>query len=1033
MVNITRFFLTNFKFSIVLTIFALIFGMTGFFSINSETFPTVNIGSVVITTRYDGATAEDIETKVTKAIEEEIQKVSGLKKVKSVSQAGFSTIVTEVDIDKYDVQEVIADLQRAVDRAILPNDLLSPPLFKEIKSEEFPVVEIAVIGDNTDRKRDSVVDLLKEELQDNKKISSVTLTGFRERQFNIYLDGEALSNNHVSISEVERALRSRNVTIPGGEIKGEDTQKLLRIEGKAESGTELGEIVIRSNFSGQKVLLKDISVIEDGEKDAQTLVRYKGEPAAFLTVAKKGGADLLEMEKQINSLLDQYRAKYDGQLKFVIYNNEALRVTNRLNVLTSNGYQGLILVIIILMIFIKGRVGFMAGLSLPLALAITMGFVYTIGYTLNTITIIGFIIALGMLVDNSVVISENYMRLKNEGVETEEALLQSIRDLWGPITATVFTTVGAFLPMLVTAGVMGQFIKGIPIVVTVALLVSLVEGFILLPARLKLVNPKVNKAKAAAAKGPDWFDRKILPIFESQIAWLVNHKWISAGIFVSGFAFAIFLLATGVKVNLFPDDQTEIYIGRLEAKTGTRIEVTDKIALDVAQKIQEKLGPSALHIVQKAGTSSVDPSDPKGQVGANVALIQVYVDKDTQFNKSTQEVLRSLREVKDERLVRLTFEGLVNGPPVGEPVSVTLRSNNMAELEAVAQLLKEKVAATPGVFDARVDDVIGDDEVIVNVNYPRAARLGISLFEIGSTIRTAVAGQEISDVNLNNREVPYNLRFRDVNRSDLQELEKLKIADPSGNLIPLGNLASFKVQPGTPQIKRYDFRRAKTVLANLDSDVITSPKANAIVAEEFDRIKGEYKDVNLVFGGEQEDTNESFASLLQALILSLIAIFALLVLVFKSFSSPFIILTTIPLGLIGVAIGFFIQQKVLSFMAFIGIVGVGGIIVNAGIILIAFIEQLRLEEKIPLNEILVKAASLRLRAVIVTTVTTVLGLVPTAYGIGGSDYFIIPMALSILWGLAVGTLLTLYWVPPAYAIVNSLRRRLGLAKGEGIA
>jgi multidrug efflux pump subunit AcrB len=1028
MTRMAQFFLTNYKFSMVLTFFSLIFGVSGFLSINSETFPTVNIGAVVITTTYGGATADDIETKITKPIEEEIQKVSGLKKVKSVSQAGFSTVVTEVDIDKYNVVEVIADLQRAVDRAILPTDLLSPPLFTEIKSEEFPVVEIAVIGSNENRKRDSVVDQLKEDLQDNKKVSSVALSGFRERQFNIFLDREALLKNHVAISEVERALQFRNVTIPGGEIKGVETQKLIRIEGKAESGSEIGEIVVRSNFSGQRVLLKDVATIEDGEKNAETLVRHKGESAVFLTVAKKGGADLLEMEKEIQVLLDQYRAKHKDQLKFEIYNNEALRVLDRLNVLISNGWQGLILVVVILMIFIKGRVGLMASLSLPLALAITLGVVNSIGYTLNTITIIGFIISLGMLVDNAVVISENYMRLKGEGVETEPALIKSIQDLWAPITATVLTTVAAFLPMLVTAGVMGQFIKGIPIVVTIALMVSLIEGFILLPARLKLINPKF-KPGVKMDKGPDWFDRRVVPVFEQQVKWLVANKWKSFGVFSGTLALAIVLLATGVKVNLFPDDQTEIYVGRVETKTGTRLELTDVITAGVVKQVQEKLGERIVHIVQKAGTSVVDPSDPKGQVGANTALIVIFVDKDTQFNVATQEVLRKLREVKDERLVRLTFEALVNGPPVGEPVAVTLRSNDMVQLAKVANILKDKISATPGVFDARVDDVIGDDEVIVNVNYERAARLGISLFDIGSTIRTAVAGQEISDVNLNNREVAYNLRFADLNRDDLDELKKIKIADPTGNLIPLGNLASFKVQSGTPQIKRYDFRRAKTVLANLDTDVISSPQANALVAEEFEKIKSDFKDVSLVFGGEQEDTNESFASLLQALVLSLIGIFALMVLVFRSFSSPFIILTTIPLGLVGVAIGFFIQGKVLSFMAFVGIVGVGGIIVNSGIILISFIEQLREKSGLSADEILVKAASLRLRSVIVTTVTTVLGLVPTAYGIGGSDFFIIPMALSILWGLAVGTLLTLYWVPPAYAIVTSLKEKFKSSMG----
>jgi multidrug efflux pump subunit AcrB len=1021
---ISKFFLDNYKFTMVVTFFTLVFGVTGLLSINNESFPTVNIGAVVISTRYDGATAEDIETKITKPLEEEIQKVSGLKKVKSVSQSGFSTIVTEADIDKYDVEKVIADLQRAVDRAQLPTDLLAKPLFSEIKTDEFPVVELAVIGDNTDRKRDAIVDILKEDLKDNKKVSTVSYTGFRERQFNIFLDRQALEKNHVAISEVQRALSARNVTIPGGEIKGEETQKLLRIEGKAQNEKELGEIVIRSNFSGQKILLKDIAQIEDSEQDPETLARYAGKPAAFLTVAKKSGADLLAMESEINALLDNYREKYGSELEFKIYNNEAIRVTDRLNVLISNGWQGLILVILILMIFIKGRVGFMAALSLPISLAVTLGIIYTMGYTLNTITIIGFVIALGMLVDNSVVVAENYIRLKKEGMDGEESLLTSITTLWSPITATALTTVGAFLPMLVTTGVMGQFVKAIPIVVSIALLVCLIEVFILLPARMKIVDKGVKADKEVKVQEPDYFDRKIVPAFENQVRWLVKNRFFATLIFIGLFVGAIGLIAFGVKFDLFPSEQTEIYLSRLEAPKGTRIEATDGLATEITNKILDRHKEKILHIVHYAGSSAVDPSDPKGEVGSNVALIKIFVNKDTQLDVKAADFLRDLREnIVDQRLTRISFEALVNGPPVGEPVSITLRSNDLEQLNKASEHIKNTLVQTKGIFDARIDDVFGDDEILVNVDFEKAARLGLSLADIGSTIRTAVAGQEISDVNLNNREVAYNLRFKDVDRNDISKLENLKVDDAFGNLIPLGKIAQFSQQKGAPQIKRYDFRRSKTVLANLDTDVISSPQANAIAAKEFELIKDQYKDVSLVFGGEQEDTNESVASLFQALILSLIAIFALLVLVFKSYSSPFIILSTIPLGLVGVALGFFVQQKVLSFMAIIGIIGVGGIIVNAGIILIAFIEELRSDTTLTLDEVLVKASGIRLRSVVVTTVTTALGLVPTAYGIGGSDYFIIPMALAILTGLTAGTVLTLYWVPPAYSMVASLKNR----------
>ncbi|MFN7453052.1 MAG: efflux RND transporter permease subunit [Pseudobdellovibrionaceae bacterium] len=1016
---LAQFFVKNYKFTLVLTFFVMIFGYSGLTSLKSESFPSVNIGAVVITTQYGGATAEDIETKITKPIEEEIQKVSGLKLVKSTSQAGFSTIVTEVDIDKYETEKVIADLQRAVDRASgLPTDLKEKPLFSEIKSDEFPVIELAVIGDNANRLRDRVADQLREDIKDNKKVSSVMMTGYTDRQYNIYLNQAGLIANHVSIAEVMRALEQRNVTVPAGELKSAEEQKLVRIEGKAKTVQEIEQIVIRSNFSGRRVLLKDVARVEDGSEEPRTLSSYQGKPATFLVITKKGGADIIDLAREVEDKLKEYRHKYKGQLEFQVFSDEGVRVGDRLSVLTSNGWQGILLVILFLLLFLPGKVGIVTAISLPMALAATMGGVAALGYSLNTITIIALVIAIGMLVDNAVVISENYTRLRDEGLETDEALIKTIRDLWAPITATALTTIAAFLPMLMTTGVMGQFIRAIPIVVSLALALSLAESFFLLPTRLKLIGYKPKKHGEQAKH--DWFDRIVLPKFERQVSWLVDHKWKAAGWMTGLMVFTFVLLAVGNRVNLFPNDQTEIYIGRLEAPKGTPVEKTKSIVSEVMGQISEKMGDKMLHIVGTAGESSTDLSDPKGEVGSNTAMIRIFVTKKTQDNVPTNEVLALLRSVENSKLQRISFEALVNGPPVGDPVTVTFRSNNMSQLNAVVKTIKDKLSEVPGVFDAKIDDVFGDDEVTVQLNYDQAARLGLSLADIGLNVRTAIAGQEISDVNLNNKEVNYFLRFDERDKKGIADLNQIKISDQQGNLIPLGGLAQFVTQPGAPQIKRYDFKRAKTVTANIDDSKITSIQANAIVAAEFDKIKDQYKEVNIVFGGEAEKTNESVQSLFAALILSLIGIFGLLVLIFRSYLSPFIILTTIPLGLVGVSVSFFVHQKDLSFMALIGIIGLGGIIVNSGIILISFIEQLKEETKMNLREILVKASVLRLRSVVVTSLTTISGLVPTAYGIGGVDYFIIPMALALAWGLTTGTILTLYWVPPAYAIVQDL-------------
>ncbi len=1014
---LAKFFLENHKFTLVVSLFVMIFGVFGVMSLKSESFPSVNLGAVVITTRYDGATADDIETKITKPIEEEIQRVTGLKQVKSTSQAGLSTIVTEVDIDKYNTEDVIADLQRAVDRAAgLPPDLETKPVFTEIKSDEFPVIELAVIGSNEGRKRDAVADLLKEELKDNKKVSAVTLIGFRERQFNLLLNRQTMENLHVSIAEVEAALRFRNITIPGGEIRGQEVQKLIRIEGKASSAAELEKIVVRSNFSGQKILLQNIATVEDSSEEPLTLFRYNGEPATRLIVTKKGGADLLALSKEVSETLDLFSKKYSGEIEFKIFSNEGVRVADRLGVLISNGWQGLVLVLVFLMLFLPGRVGIMTAFSLPLALASTMGLVMVMGYTLNTITIIAFVIALGMLVDNAVVIAENYTRLRDEGLENNEALLKTVHDLWAPITATALTTIAAFLPMLVTSGVMGQFIKAIPIVVTLALALSLAESFFLLPMRLKLF-PYVSKLKNNEVQS-DWFTRKVIPPFEKIVTWGVDNKWKSTGIYIALFIGTIMMLAFGNRLNLFPAEQTEIYVARLEAPKGTRVESTDLINQEVQKQILDTLKDRALHVTAVAGDSAMDNSDPKAKSGSNVSMINIFVSKETQDKVSTKEILDQLREIKNEKLSSLSFEAMINGPPVGDPVSVTLRSNDLQQVEAVAQHLKNYISQQKGIFDAQVDDVFGDDEINVIFDYEKVARLGLNLQSVGQTVRTAIAGQKVGDVNLNNREVDYFLRFDDQDKASIESLQKLMIPDPSGNLIPLSNIAKFEQVKGRPQVKRYDFRRAKTVIANLDDTVITSIQANQLVAEEFKRIQDQYKDVSLVLGGEAEKTNESVGSLFGALILSLIAIFALLVLMFKSYINPIIILTTIPLGLVGVSISFFIHQKPLSFMALIGVIGLGGIIVNSGIILISFINQMREETQMSLRDILIKSSTLRLRSVLVTSLTTISGLVPTAYGIGGSDYFIIPMAMALAWGLTTGTILTLIWVPPAYAVVE---------------
>ncbi|MCT4641080.1 MAG: efflux RND transporter permease subunit [Bacteriovoracaceae bacterium] len=1017
--KLVRFFLDNYKLTIILSFMMVAFGFMGVKSLKSESYPSVNFAMATIETRYDGATAKDVETKITKKIEDAIKEVSGLKDVQSVSKSGFSSILVRADMDNEDEDIVMDDLQKAVESVTgLPSDLREDPKYTEINSAEFPAIELAIIGDNTNRARDIVSDLLKEELEDNKKIKNVRFAGFLKRQFNIRIDYKKMQEHHIGLEEVVQKISMRNVDIPGGEIKSEGRRKLIRVEGKIGSAKELSDIVIRSNFSGQKIYLNQIATVEDSTEDAKFLSSYNGRPATLLVVNKKAGADTIELVDDVNVILERFSKQYEGQFEIKIYNNEADKVKQKLEILSSNAITGLILVVVFLFIFLPGRVGLMASISLPLAVMATIGFMPVLGMNLDAITILALVIALGMLVDNAVVISENFSRIRDEEeISNFDAALKSVKQLWLPITTTGFTTIAAFLPMLVTKGIMGKFIQWIPIVVTISLLLSLIESFFLLPMRLSF-SGKPKKNAVTNEVQADWFT-KVINKFEELMDKLVKMRYfVLIGFFITMFG-SFFLMFGANKFILFPAEQTEIYIGRVEMPRGSDTFTTLEVLNDLSKQIQVELADYQRDVISRAGISSMGPTDPEGATGENHGLITIYASDFAKYNVHYKDFLAKLKNVKSDRAKDVTFKEVINGPPVGTPINATFRSNNTENLNAAINEVKDYLAKIQGISELKVTDVLAEPEIKVLVDYEKADTLGLSVKTIGDALRVALSGAMVSQVTLDNKEIDLNVRYTDSSRKKLEDIEHIKVMDRSGNLVPLMNVAKIVENKGQYEIKRFDYKRSKTLIGQVDGKIINSGKANQALRNYFvNTITTKYNDVSLVFGGEEENTKESMESLGQALILSLMGIFGLLVFLFKSYLRPFIIMTTIPLGLVGFSIAFFLHDKPVSFMAMIGVIGLGGIIVNSGIVLISFIDQLREEGKYDLHTILVKASGMRLRAVFVTSLTTISGLIPTAYGIGGSDAMLVPMTLAMAWGLTSGTVLTLVWVPCAYAILE---------------
>lgn len=1019
MKNLAHFFITNPKLTIVFSLFLLLFGYQGIKTMNAESYPSVDFAVAIIETEYFGATPEDIEVKITKPIEDEIRTVSGLKDVRSTSQAGRSKIVIRVDMDnpKVVVKDVMSDLQRAIDRTKdLPTDLKEKPKFTEIKSEEFAAMEIAVVGLNNDRTRDLIADALKEDIEDDKNVKAVVLEGYREREFEIELSRKKLDELHIGVDEVLQKIGARNISTPGGELENGPTQQLVRVDAKIRDAQELGMTPIRSSFSGQMIYLKDVAKVRDGEQEPRTLTRYEGEEATLLTVQKKAGADTLKLVNNIHPLLKKYGEKYKGKARFVIFNDEGVRVEAKLQTLSSNALFGLAVVVGVLLLFMPGRIGMMVALSLPVSLMATMGIMPYFGLTLNSITILALIIAMGMLVDNSVVISEEYIRRRQEGAGSLKAAVETIETMWIPITATAFTTIAAFLPMMVTTGIMGRFIYAIPVVVTAALLFCLFECFLLLPMRIHTVAAMIDVSTQESKSG--WFD-KVAVYFEKFMNKVVSHRYLTAFGVLGIIIFSFVVIGVFNKFILFPPDQTEMYIARIEMPENTKVEKTYEITQRVEKKIHEVMGDKYLkHSISIAGSSLDRPDDIQGQVSDNVAIIRMFATDWAKDNVPYTDFLQQLRTIKEPEAKLLTFKEMVNGPPVGYPVSVTFRSNDSKSLDAFLDKALKDLSEVKGVFDAKIDNVYGPDEVKVIFDYEKLDRLGLSAASVGNTVRTGLTGTFVSDVTLNNKEAELKVKFGDVSKKDINDLATVKIMDRQGNLVPLSILAKFETTKGTPQVKRLDYKRAKTLNANVDTEVITSVEANKVVTNSFAKYQSAHPDVTMVFGGEQESTNESMASLANAMVLALVGIYAIMVYIFRSYLAPGLIMTTIPLGLLGVSLAFWAHGRPVSFLAMIGVIGLAGIIVNNGIILIDFINQMKAEGKMNLHDILVKAPTIRLKPVMATSLTTMGGLFPTAYGLGGADPMLVPMTLAMAWGLTTGTILTLVWIPAGYAIIE---------------
>lgn len=1019
-----QFFIRRPKLGLLLAVIIFLAGIFSLLSLRKEAFPTVNFAMAKIITTYPGATPEDVEFLVTKKIEDELREIDGLKEVRSVSQFGRSEITIKVDLDHVDVQKVMNEIKDAKEKVTdLPTEIEDLPVFEEIKTQNFPILELAVISDLPEINLKEIVDDIELAIENLNGVSSVEVVGEREREFKILLNTRKMKDLHISFTEVVNAIKKHNVDLPGGRLDSHPIEKSVRVIGKVQKASELLSVVIRTNLSGKVIFLKDVATVEDGFEDYKVITKTNGKRSQILVINKKELADIIDLSNSVKSELKKFSEKYKGQVEFLVSNDESLRTSQRLDLVISNTWIGLALVVVSLLLFLNWRLAIITSLSMPIIVMGTLVLMQFTGITFNLISMLAIIIALGMFVDNSIVVSENIHRFLEEGDSMKEAAIKGTVSIFWPVTATILTTIAAFAPMLVTKGIMGEFIFSIPVLVSGSLIICLLESFLLLPSRIVIFD---SKEEEDVRSGIDqekrhWFE-KVQKRFEKVLDWLVLNKWKSVMgsvfILVGAFVWA----GTMMDFVLFPPEGVDKLVLKYEAKPGTDIEYLHKEVSKIETVILSLPKDELRAIVTRTGVQQIGLDDPLARTGQNLGMIMIYLTSENQRDRIALDIVKELRsKIKnDDTFTKVTIEQLVNGPPIGKPVTLTVLGKDLSILEKLANDIKKYLKSLDGTFDIDTDYKDGIKQVSIKPRENASSDYGIETRDIADALRISYEGSIASTITKFSDEIDLRIQLREEDRGNLNALKHLEISDNKSNLIPLYKLAYVDVVKGPKERRHNNFLRSITITSDINLEKTTSIEVNQKLRTHFKNLEDEYPGYHLKFGGEDESTKESMASLLQAMIIAILCVYAILVTLFDSLTKPLLIIFSIPFGFIGTIIGFSLHDKPLGFLAMIGAIGLAGVVVNASIVMISFIDELR-DGGMAFHEALVKGASMRLRPIVLTTLTTVSALFPTAYGIGGWDPMLVPMTLALAWGLLFGTILTLFIIPSYYAALESVK------------
>jgi multidrug efflux pump len=1114
----------NNKISVYVIIGIITFiGINSYDSMPKESFPEVKQPIVYINTAYPGNSPVDMENLVSRPIEKEINTISGLKKLTSTNIQDFSIIVAEFELSVKG-EKAVLEVKDAIDRAKidLPNDLPADPSVMEMDFSEFPVMNVNVSGDYPQNKLKEYAEHLQDEIENLSAISSVDITGLSEEEVAVSIDRVKMEALEISLYDVESAIINENVTMSGGDIKSIEgsniTRRNIRIDGEFKDWRDLENIIIKNEFQNI-VYLRDIGSVSFGQKEATSYARLNGNPVVTLDIKKKSGGNLIEAAASIQNIVKKAKTGiFPKDLDVVITNDQSKMTKNMITNLENSIIMGVLLVVGVLVFFLGVRNSLFVGIAIPLSMLMGIAILNFSGTTLNMMVLFSLILALGMLVDNGIVIVENVYRLYSEkGKTKDQASKEGTGEVATAIIASTATTVAAFIPLMFWPSLMGEFFKYLPITLIIVLSSSLFVALVVNPVLTSDLIKIGNSERSANRKfwirngilflisillylgttgiagglflaavlisilnrygltpGGNWFMQKMMPRIENRYAQFIKYAltgW-KPILFMIGMIIVFIVSMMTFALNpppivFFPDNQPNYVNVFIETPLGTDIETTNKISKDLENRITKAVQKDSViieAILTQVGEKTADPNEGSPNMGSspNKARITVsffeYEKRVFLSDVNTSDIMSNIKDAtKDFPKAQITVGKDNMGPPVGKPINVEVKGENYLTLIEEVEKIKKKMedANLKGVDQLKTDLELGKPMLEVSINQESARRFGLSTMQIAGTIRTALLGKEISKYKQGEDDYKIQLRFKDEYRYNLNNLLNTRItfrnpANGQISQVPISAVATAKYNSTYGSIKRKDMERVISIY----SEVEEGANANELVAQFKDLLSDHEirEGYEFKFTGEQEEQAESMSFLGGAMLIAVFLIFLIIVSQFNSIAGPFIILLSVVMSTVGVFLAFSITQTTFSaMMSGIGIISLAGIVVNNAIVLIDYTNLLRRRKKaakgmeqkevLSISEIkdtIIESGRTRLRPVLLTAITTVLGLFPLAIGLninfvgllsqgnaelywGGQNAdFWGPMAWAVIYGLIFSTFLTLVIVPVMYYLMDRL-------------